>query len=149
MTVKKDNPYIALKRLREMLDELFMRQHFGSKRWCKGDEETLVPAVDIIEDAEEFRLEMELPGFAKDEVAITLQGNQLLIFGQRKRTALSDKEGRFLRAERQHGVFSRRFNIPSSVDADAVTAKLKHGILTVRMPKTSKDSEQHKDVVLD
>jgi HSP20 family protein len=92
------------------------------------------PPVDILEEAEAYELRAELPGFGPDEVEVEVDKGVLTITGERARE--EEKEGRaYRRVERVYGRFTRSFSLPDTVDAESIAADMKHGVLTVRLPK--------------
>lgn len=92
------------------------------------------PPVDIVEEASAYELRAELPGFGPDEVEIEVDKGVLTISGERHRE--KEEEGKaYRRVERVYGRFTRSFSLPDSVDADAIAAEMKHGVLTMRLPK--------------
>jgi HSP20 family protein len=93
-----------------------------------------LPAVNVWEDDEQLFVEAELPGMELEDLEIFVNGgNQLSIRGERKLP--SKDEGTWHRRERGYGSFARLLELPHLVDADKVQAALKHGILTIRLPK--------------
>ena len=120
-------------RLRDEMDRLFRRFGGNGNLWRRTPAE--FPAVDIWEDDNDLYLEAELPGMELDDLEIYVtQGNQLTIKG--KRTP-PEVEGTWHRRERGFGEFTRVIALPVDVDADKVEATLKHGVLTVRLPKVA------------
>ena len=120
-------------RLRDEMDRLFRRFGGNGNLWRRTPVE--FPAVDIWEDENDLYLEAELPGMELDDLEIYVtQGNQLTIKG--KRTP-PEVEGTWHRRERGFGEFTRVITLPVDVDADKVEATLKHGVLTVRLPKVA------------
>ena len=93
-----------------------------------------VPAVDILEREDGFELHAELPGLKPDEVDVDVDKNVLTIRGERKHEDVQEGSG-YRRVERTFGAFARSFTLPQTVDAEAIEAKLEHGVLTVRLPK--------------
>ncbi|MBC7771903.1 MAG: Hsp20/alpha crystallin family protein [Pyrinomonadaceae bacterium] len=91
------------------------------------------PAINVVEDADNFHVEAELPGFTIDDLDISLTDNLLTIAGERKLDVPAGSE--VLRRERPAGKFSRTLKVAVEVDAQHVAAKLKDGILTVTLPK--------------
>lgn len=89
------------------------------------------PAVDVVETEGAFVLSVELPGVAREDVDLSAEGRRLELSGRRPLPA----ERTFSRMERSYGPFRRLFELPSPIDADAVTADLAHGVLTVTVPK--------------
>lgn len=91
------------------------------------------PALNVWEDAEHLRVEAELPGLTMNDLEILVVGNELTIKGARKdqqRPGVS-----FHRRERGVGAFSRVLRLPVAIDAEAVEASLKDGVLLVTLPK--------------
>lgn len=123
--------------MREEIDRLF-NQFFG--RGCDGEEATWgqgiwAPPVDIYETDEAFVLKAELPGFTKEDVDIKIQGNQLILRGERKRETEA-KEEQYHRIERAYGRFKRAFWLPTTVDSEKIQATFKNGVLELRLPKS-------------
>ncbi len=92
------------------------------------------PATDIEETPEAYQVTAELPGVAKEDVQVTLNENRLTIRGEKKQETTQEKQTTH-RAERVHGPFSRSFDLPSSVQADKISASYKDGVLRVAVPK--------------
>lgn len=92
------------------------------------------PAVDILEDETAFTIVMELPGVAEDAIDMKIEKQLLTVKGERPKGV--SKEGqRLRRRERIGGPFERSFRVPDFVDAEAITADLKRGVLTIALPK--------------
>lgn len=92
------------------------------------------PTADIYETAKEFVLTIEIPGLEQEQIDLQIQGNVLVVRGQRNPCAeLSNQV--YYRLERPSGSFERRFNLPEAVDADKIRAKLNEGVLAVTLPK--------------
>ena len=95
------------------------------------------PAVDIIENDQEFLVSAELPAVQKENVKVNVDKGVLTISGERR---LEKAEGgvRHRRIERVFGNFSRSFTLPENVDDNAITAEYKDGVLNLRIPKVVK-----------
>jgi HSP20 family protein len=92
------------------------------------------PAADVMENKDEYILKLEVPGVAREDINIEFHDNTLTIKGERK--ADSDlKEEDIHRIERFSGNFSRNFTLPGETDSEKIEAKLKDGILELRIPK--------------
>ncbi len=92
------------------------------------------PAVDLCETAEAFIIRAELPGVSREQVRINVHEGRLTLQGRREARVACEH---YHQVERGHGEFSRTFALPSSTDADAITADLADGILTVVVPKAA------------
>jgi HSP20 family protein len=98
----------------------------GVRRW--------VPAMDLVEGEDHYVLRADLPGLALQDVAIEVHDRVLTVAGERKVEHDAETRG-FARLERAVGTFRRALTLPEGVDADAITASLERGVLTVRIPK--------------
>ncbi len=96
-------------------------------------EPTLSPAVDIFENADEYRLVADLPGVAADDVALDLEQRTLTLTAARS----VSRDGEALSLGRlRDGAYRRVFRIPEQVDGGAIEASFEHGVLQVRLPKS-------------
>jgi HSP20 family protein len=93
-----------------------------------------VPALDVQEDKDSFRVRVELPGLKREDIEVSLDDGAVVISGERKVETLT--EGTEVhRQERYYGKFSRALTLSSAITEDKVTAAYKDGILTVTLPK--------------
>ena len=97
--------------------------------------------VDVREDADRLYVEVDVPGFAKDEVEVTLEGQTLTLVAEHKAPAVDAPtapavRGEFLLNERRTPAkLHRSFKLPPTVGDQAVNATLEHGVLTVTLAK--------------
>jgi HSP20 family protein len=91
------------------------------------------PAVNVVETKEAFVYRAEVPGLAEGDVTIHVEDEALLLRGERKVEAPAGYEVHLI--ERAPVAFARKLPLPGRVDADAVTATMKDGVLTVTLPK--------------
>lgn len=101
-------------------------------RWDTGSGFT--PKAGVVERDHEFVLNLDLPGFRKNELDVEVKGNQLLIKGERRKSSVEETGG-YYREEQAFGAFERRFSLPESVDSGAITVNYADGVLQVTMPK--------------
>jgi HSP20 family protein len=99
-----------------------------------------VPAVDLVECADRYVLMAELPGLSRADVTVEHHGQALTIRGTRPAETCCPE--RYQQLERGQGAFSRVFRFPSPIDADAISAEMRDGILTVSVPKTAAPGQQ-------
>jgi len=96
--------------------------------------ESWVPAVDILEKEGNLILRAELPGMTEKQIELKLEGNTLIIKGERKMDK-EDKKNNYHRVESYYGSFTRSFRLPETVDLDKISADYKNGVLTVTIPQ--------------
>lgn len=106
---------------------------FGIRGRC------LTPSIDVMEDAEQVRVLMNLPGVRADGVELTLAGHMLTVGGVIP-AADPGEGGQQHVAERPHGEFKRVIPLPASVAPETISAACQDGVLTVTVAK----SEQQK-----
>jgi len=103
------------------------------------------PAVDLYESDRDFILKAELPGVAQEDIELSIDDDRVTLRGERRlKEAVSEKQ--FLRMERSYGPFHRTFELPTSVEADAVKAEFKKGILTVTIPKAISEKSRQIEI---
>lgn len=129
---RNDTGLRRLSDLRSEVDRLFEDLMGTPSR--SATSATWRPASDILETDEAYEIALELPGFDRDDIEVTVDQGVLTVSG--RRTAESAEEGHswHLR-ERSTGQFSRSFSLPSSVNPDQVSARIDNGVLRVHLPK--------------
>ena len=91
--------------------------------------------ADVREDDERYLIEADLPGLAREDVEVTVEDGELKIAIEHKQDETREDQGYHIR-ERRYGNATRTFGLPDEVNADAITAEMKNGVLTVAVPKT-------------
>jgi HSP20 family protein len=131
------DPWKDLALVQEKMNRLFedtiarrgREEGLGAAMWA--------PDVDIYETENEIVVKAEVPGVDKEQIAIEVKDGVLTLRGERK-FEKEVKEENYHRMERSYGGFMRSFSVPSSVDADRIGARLKDGVLEVKLPKADK-----------
>ena len=125
-------PFRGATTLQEQINRLF-----SDTLDRKGDEGNLTswaPAVDIYETEHELVVKADLPDVDAKDLDVRVENNILTIRGERKfEKKVEDKD--YLRVERAYGSFARSFSLASSVNAEAIKADYKDGVLTLTIPK--------------
>lgn len=110
----------------------FMEEFFNNDlpAWNRNN----IPAVNVIEGKEEFKIEVAAPGLAKDDFKIHLDNNVLSISANQE--IKNDEEGeRYTRREFSYTSFERAFTLPETVHGEKISASHKNGVLTIHIPK--------------
>jgi HSP20 family protein len=126
------DPFGNLADVRDEMNRLFdtsLRRHGGTS------EDAFVPAMDIVEEKDNFLVKVDLPGLSKEDVSVSIQDGFLTIKGERKYDA-EKKETNYYHRERVHGTFSRSLQLPTRIDAGKVLATFRDGVLHVTLPKS-------------
>jgi HSP20 family protein len=134
MAVIRNDPFRDLIRWSDAFARSFDRD-LGEPRGAGGFERpSWTPPCDIFEDSEGILLKIELPEVDAKEVDISLEGNTLTLRGERRLEREDRKEG-YTRMERWSGSFLRSFTLPSSVNAEQISAESREGVLRIFLPK--------------
>lgn len=120
----------VLPELRTEMDRLLSDFFRGGNGSTLGG---FAPATDLRETEDEYVVEMELAGFRRDDVEVSLEGETLTISGRREVEA---EDETYRRRERAAGRFERSFRLPRSVKPEDVEARMENGLLRVRVPKS-------------
>ena len=91
--------------------------------------------VDVVEKTDAFVVRAEVPGVGKDEIQVTIEGNQVTIAAEVKREVDAKEGERVLRTERYYGSVYRSFTLPADLDESASTAKYDNGVLELTLAK--------------
>ena len=92
--------------------------------------------TDVRETESTYELDIDLPGFKKDEISLELKDGYLSISAAKGLDKEeTDKQGKYIRQERYAGACSRSFYIGESVESSDVSAKFEDGILRISLPK--------------
>lgn len=102
------------------------------------------PPVNIYDDGEAFRVRAELPGVEKEHLELSLEGDQLVIRGER--TVVPAEDADYHRRERESANFRRAVELPESVDPGGVEATLELGILDVYAPRAAEEQPKKIDI---
>lgn len=98
--------------------------------------EFLSPAADASSDDDAYRITLELPGVAEDDIHLGVKDGVLTVKGE-KSSERSEEGDTWYFTERQYGSFSRAFRLPVDADESAIKADLRDGVLTVTLPRKS------------
>lgn len=106
--------------------------------------EKILMKTDIVEKKDKFILDIDLPGFEKENIKLSLNNGYLNISAKVEKEDKED-EDKLLRQERFYGECSRSFYIGEDVKEDEINAKFKNGILKIEIPKKD-EKEKEKEV---
>lgn len=142
-------PVKKLNRLPGMFGDLFYEQwpDYFAKRNAS-------PQINVIETDKKFKIEIAAPGMTKDDMKVELNGeNQLVVYLEKEaekdgkeccgdEDCTKDEKHHYLRREFSYTSFRQIFNLPENVDRDKISAKMKHGVLHIKLPKRDGDMKQ-------
>ena len=112
--------------LSRLMNGLFEGQGRATQAW--------VPTLDVWETEDALHYAFDLPGIAKDAIAIEVEDGALTVSATREREQKVEGD-RYQRFERRYGTFSRTVGLPQGVSEEQIAASYKDGVLEIRVPK--------------
>jgi HSP20 family protein len=93
------------------------------------------PALDVAESEQAYTVTLDLPGVAKDDVKVSIEGRKVSIEAKSSKANERKDGDRVLVRERAASTFARSFVLPAELDQERSNAKLEHGVLTLELAK--------------
>ena len=116
------------------------RQFFGRRNPLYGHHEKNLMKTDVRENENDYEIDVELPGFDRDQLELTLNDGYLTITAEKSldKEKTEKKTGKIIRQERYSGRLQRSFYVGKDLKEEDITAKLEHGLLKLTVPKVEK-----------
>ena len=131
----------------DFMDDAFERNFFGGRNPLYGKHSKNLMKTDVKETETGYELDIDLPGFKKDEISAHLEDGYLTVSAAKGVDKdEKDNEGRYIRRERYAGNLSRSFYI-GDVKQEDVKAVFKNGILSISVPKEDKKAKEEKKYI--
>lgn len=101
---------------------------------------TTAPAINVIENDEDYKIEVAAPGMTKEDFNIHLADDNLLVITMEKKNDLKeeDKKRKYLRREFSYSKFEQSMVLPEDVEKDKISASVNDGVLIIDLPKLAK-----------
>jgi HSP20 family protein len=147
MAVIPKDPLDWLTFFQQQINEVFSYLSAMEAKDGFGEQEHL-PLVDIFETAENFVVEIELPGFLKEDITLSICCNMLIVEGVKRKDKCC-RDVNFICLERNFGRFCRAVEIPPTVDMGLVKARYAKGVLSVSFPKLKDRSAIVKNIPIE
>ena len=120
----------------DFMDDAFERNFFGGRNPLYGKHSKNLMKTDVKETETGYELDIDLPGFKKDEISAHLEDGYLTVSAAKGVDKdEKDNEGRYIRRERYSGSMTRSFYVGSAVTEEDIKAKYEDGILSLSIPK--------------
>ncbi len=120
----------------DFMDDAFERNFFSGRNPLYGKHSKNLMKTDVKETETGYELDIDLPGFKKDEISAHLEDGYLTVSAAKGVDKdEKDNEGRYIRRERYSGSMTRSFYVGSGVTEEDIKAKYEDGILSLSIPK--------------
>jgi HSP20 family protein len=131
------DPFSLVRRLSQDMDRLF-GDFLGSNLFRPGEllgwsrDEDFWPDIEIHQEGSKLVIEADVPGLKKDDVAVEVRGNELVLSGER-RNEVERREGGYYRSERSYGRFYRTIPLPEGAKPETASATFENGVLRIEL----------------
>jgi HSP20 family protein len=122
------NPFALMKQFAEDMDRMW-----GQMPRVTGDGATWSPTIEVKEKDGKLLVTAELPGLKKEDVKVHIDGDALVVEGERKQEKEEKREG-YYHSERSYGKFYRSILLPEGAKTDQTAAQFNNGVLEVSVP---------------
>ena len=134
MTSDRWDPFREMVTFREAMDRWLQQSISGTGQLLSNIRPESIP-IDAIEHDDAYEVRAALPGVRSEDVEVTVQGERVTIRAEARAEDESTADNWLMR-EHRYGVMQRSISLPSPVSSENAEARLEHGVLTLRLPKT-------------
>mgnify|MGYP003097194896 CR=1 FL=1 len=132
----------------DWMDFPFESEFFGKRNPLYGKNGKNMMKTDICEHDNTYEVDIDLPGFTKDEINASLDNGYLTISAAKSIDKdEKDKEGKYIRQERYAGKMSRSFYVGTAITEEDIKAKYENGILKLTLPKKQPEAVEKKSFI--
>ena len=121
-----------------LFNEFFGGSSGFSSLSAGGPHRSFVPAIDVSETDEAYRVNAELPGLAEEDFSVEVEDGVLTLKGEKASREDSENEG-VRRSESRYGKFERKIRFREPISEDEVSATFKNGILAITLPRPAEE----------
>lgn len=122
------NPFALVRQFTDEMDRIF-----SQTQQAAGEGATWTPAIEVKEKEGKLVVTAELPGVKQEDVKVHVDGDTLVVEGERKQEKEEKREG-YYHSERSYGKFYRSIPLPEGAKADQTAAQFNNGVLEVTVP---------------
>jgi len=120
-----------------------------TERKLYGRHADRIMKTDVHEHDDHYELDIDLPGFKKEEIVLELNDGYLVISANKGLDKdEKDKKGKLIRQERYSGSMQRSFYVGENITEEDIKASFKHGVLNLTLPKKDKEKLPEKKQIL-
>ena len=131
----------------DFMDFPFEREVFGKRNPVYAKNEKNLMKTDVRETDSAYELDIDLPGYKKDEVTAKLENGYLTIRAAKSPNKDQKENRKYIRRERYAGSMSRSFYVGEHIRQDEIKAKFEDGILRLTVPKKSAQQVEEKKYI--
>ena len=135
-------PFRAASRFDPIADFEDIFRGLNRRRVSREQENAMEMRMNVTEDDKSYRVSIDMPGIKKEDIEVSVEGNQITISAEVKREKSNESE-KDLYSERFSGKAYRAFSLPTEVDSNHSEARYDGGVLTLTLRKKSNGESRH------
>ena len=128
---------VPVRRNQNWLPSIF--NDFLNNDWLMERRNTTAPAVNILENDDEYKIEVAAPGMTKEDFKVHINEDNELIISMEKHNEEKEEDkkhkGTYLRREFSYTQFQQSLLLPDNVEREKISAKVEHGVMSIDIPK--------------
>jgi len=128
---------VPVRRNQNWLPSIF--NDFLNNDWLMERRNATAPAVNILENDDEYKIEVAAPGMTKEDFKVHINEDNELLISMEKKAENKEEDrkhkGTYLRREFSYSQFQQSLLLPDNVEKEKIAAKVENGVLTVEIPK--------------
>lgn len=126
---------VPVRRNQNWLPSIF--NDFLTNDWLMERRNTTAPAVNIIENDDEYKIEVAAPGMTREDFKVHINEDNELIISMEKRNEEKEEKhkGTYLRREFSYTQFQQSLLLPDNIERENISAKVENGVMTIDIPK--------------
>ena len=128
---------VPVRRNQNWLPSIF--NDFLGNDWLAERHNTTAPAVNILENDDEYKVEVAAPGMTKEDFKVHINEDNELVISLEKKTENKEEDakrkGTYLRREFSYTQFQQSLLLPDNIERENISAKVENGVMTIDIPK--------------
>ncbi len=124
------------------LDDMFKGLFVRPMRLERDFPAQIQVKMDVSRTDNSYVVKAEMPGVKKDDIQVSIDGNEVTISGETKKETEEKKGEEVIRSERYYGKVARSFTLPHEIDESKVVAKYADGVLNLTLPMKAKEASR-------
>lgn len=122
---------------------------FFDNDWMFNRMKSTSPAVNVIENENDYKIEVAAPGMTKEDFHVQLNDDNQLVISMEKKNENTDKDKKYLRREFSYSKFQQALVLPEDVEKEQISASVNDGVLTISLPKKQQEERKQENRIIE
>lgn len=122
---------------------------FFDNDWMFNRMKSTSPAVNVIENENDYKIEVAAPGMTKEDFHVQLNDDNQLVISMEKKNESTDNDKKYLRREFSYSKFQQALILPEDVEKEQISASVNDGVLTISLPKKLQEERKQENRIIE